>query len=120
MKKFLIAAAVLATTGGASAKGLDLPVGNCLISIPERQWCGLFTVQPNRRMQYVGGPCRNGQMEVKYRAKSIASRGNTITIDGKYHVDVTWISPLGKTANVTYRYTDDTGEHSGQRTLTCK
>jgi len=117
-KLFLTGAAIMITTQ-AYAANLKLPVGDCLLSVPERQWCGIFTVKPNRAMKYVAGPCQGDQVKIKYRAKSIRLNGNTITMDGKYHFDVTWISPRGMEANITYRYTDAQGEHTGSRKLRC-
>lgn len=119
VNKLFFAVLALTFASQAHADNLKLPVGDCLLSVPERQWCGIFTVNKNRSMKYVGGPCSNGQVKIKYRAKSIKLKGSTITMDSKYHFTVTWISPLGMKANISYRYADEQGEHTGQRTLTC-
>lgn len=76
-------------------------------------------MKQNRTMKYVAGPCKQGQMEIKYRAKSIALQGNKITIDNKYHFFVTWISPLGMQAKVSFEYDDEYGTHTGSRSLQC-
>ncbi len=119
VNKTFFAVLALAFTSQAHADNLKLPVGDCVLSIPEKQWCGVFTVRPNRTMKYIAGPCNGSRMEIKYRAKSITLRGDRITIDGQYHFNVTWISQLGKQASITYRYNDTQGEHTGQRSLSC-
>lgn len=120
MNKLFLTGVALVFTSQAYAANLKLPVGDCLLSIPEKRWCGIFTVKPNQTMKYVAGPCKDGQVEIKYRAKSIRLNGNTITMDNDYHFDIDWISPRGMEASVSFRYTDKQGvAHSGKRRLDC-
>lgn len=121
MNKLFLTACAVVWAGNVYASDLRLPVGKCLLSIPEQGWCGLLTVQSNQQMQYIAGNCNSGRMEIKYRARSIRRHGNEITIDGTYHITVTWLSPLGTRANVTYRFADKYGdEHTGTRSLACE